>query len=180
MASLSLPPALRSRQGLAALALILGSLFLLYSHASNTSARHQLQTIQATDELRPIKGRFPSWYGNPDVVGFSPWDFDGSEAAKWDGKAGGRKKRVLFLTGKLISERRGRKGKTQADFVCLYSRTLSQTIQVRSFLFVVICLCNNANYDLSTAPDYLERMEYVACVRTSPLLVFLLFPWTGS
>lgn len=48
--------------------------------------------VRQADLARPIHGRFPEWFGNPDVVGPSPWDFAPTVSAE------GRRTRVLFLT----------------------------------------------------------------------------------
>jgi hypothetical protein len=97
---LRIPPALRPvlPYGLFAASLLL----LLYHHLSEPVRLLELDQLAAL-EARPVNGRFPSWYGQPELVGPSPYDWE----ARWEpkevvgarGGQGGRKRRVLFLTG---------------------------------------------------------------------------------
>jgi hypothetical protein len=97
---LRIPPALRPvlPYGLFAASLLL----LLYHHLSEPVRLLELGQLAAL-EARPVNGRFPSWYGQPELVGPSPYDWE----ARWEpkevvgarGGQGGRKRRVLFLTG---------------------------------------------------------------------------------
>ncbi|CDZ97915.1 hypothetical protein [Phaffia rhodozyma] len=73
--------------------LVLGSICLFYVHSSLRTDIQTQSSLIEKQQARPIKGRFPAWYGNPEIVGASPWDYQ----VKWNGEEG-RKKRVLFLT----------------------------------------------------------------------------------
>jgi hypothetical protein len=97
---LHVPPSVRPLlpYGLLAASLLL----LLHHHYALPSKLAQLDQIAVLDQ-RPINGRFPSWYGNPDEVGLSPWDWttnwEPKEVVGARGSLGGRKRRLLFLTG---------------------------------------------------------------------------------
>lgn len=100
---LRIPPAIRPvvPYGLFAASVLL----LLYHHLSESVRQLQVDQIAALEQ-RPVDGRFPSWYGQPEVVGPSPYDWE----ARWEpkevvgarGGQGGRKRRVLFLTGEAL------------------------------------------------------------------------------
>lgn len=94
----ALPPILKSRPPLV-IALLSLSAFLYLIHRTFFALSAEDLRIVRIDAARPIRGRFPSWYGNSDVVGPSPWDFEPT----WDGSKG-RKRRVLFLTGEFQGE----------------------------------------------------------------------------
>lgn len=95
-----IPPALRPLlpYGLLAVA----SLLLLHHHLTGPGRLLELGQIAALEQ-RPVNGRFPSWYGSPDIVGLSPYDWQPAwEPEEVDGARGvlgGRKRRLLFLTG---------------------------------------------------------------------------------
>jgi len=88
-----LPPILKSRPSVVIVLLSLSSLLYLIHRTFFQLSADELRIVRI-DAARPIRGRFPSWYGNPDLVGPSPWDVEPA----WDGSEG-RKRRVLFLTG---------------------------------------------------------------------------------
>lgn len=98
-----LPPILKSRSPVVIALLTLSALFYLI-HWTYFSLSAEDLLIVKIDAARPIRGRFPSWFGNSDVVGPSPWDYEPT----WDG-SGGRKRRVLFLTGQSTERKERRK-----------------------------------------------------------------------